>query len=74
LGDAKPSKTKKKQADTDSDDASSDDSANFGKTLQAKRAAKTAMKKKPAKKRNALFEVKWWRIVLGLWFSKFLLI
>ncbi|KAF8513714.1 SNF2 family N-terminal domain-containing protein [Hysterangium stoloniferum] len=67
LGDAKDessSKTKKKKADSDSDDASSDDSANFGKTLLAKRAAKAAPKKKPVKKKDAIFKVKWWRIVL----------
>ena len=47
-------KSKKKQTTLDeSDDDSSDDSV--GKTL----------KKRATKKKDALFRVKWWRIVLG---------
>jgi hypothetical protein len=61
-------KTKKKDAsDSDSDDLdddsdNSDSSAeNFGRTL--------AKKKKPTSKKqakDALFRIKWWRIVLGV--------
>ena len=51
---------KKKKATTHSDDDDSDDSAeHFGRTI----AAKTKKSKSP--KKSALFQVKWWRIVLG---------
>lgn len=56
----------KKQDSSDSDDYSdgddpSDSSANFGKTLTKKPSASS--RKKQAK--DALFRIKWWRIVLG---------
>lgn len=60
------SKSKGKKDSSDSDEASESggsdsDSSAIGKTLVAKK--KTATRKKPAK--DALFRVKWWRIVLG---------
>lgn len=56
------SKAKKDSSDSDggSGSESDSDSSAIGKTLVAK---KKAAAKKPAK--NALFKVKWWRIVLG---------
>jgi hypothetical protein len=48
----------KKKASTLSDDENSDDSAeHFGRTIKSKKS------KSP--KKSALFQVKWWRIVLG---------
>jgi hypothetical protein len=61
-GKGKP-KTKKKEvsdSDDDSDSDASSSSGNFGKTLTKK---KTTSSKKQGK--DALFRVKWWRIVLG---------
>jgi hypothetical protein len=50
---------KKKKAPTLSDDENSDDDAeHFGRTITGK-----AKKKSP--KKSGLFQVKWWRIVLG---------
>jgi hypothetical protein len=53
------SKGKKKKADTDDSDSGSS-SENFGRTLVNKK--KTG---KVKDKKDALFRVKWWRIVLG---------
>jgi SNF2 family DNA or RNA helicase len=51
---------KKKKAAALSDDENSDDSVeHFGRTVAAK------ARKSKAPKKSALFQVKWWRIVLG---------
>jgi hypothetical protein len=51
---------KKKKAAVPSDDDDSDDSVeHFGRTIAAK------AKRSKAPKKSALFQVKWWRIVLG---------
>lgn len=57
---------KKKKSAALSDDENSDDSAeDFGRTI----AAKTKKSKSP--KKSALFEVQWWRIVLGKGYRPF---
>jgi hypothetical protein len=51
---------KKKKATKLSDDDDSDDSVeHFGRTIAGK------AKKSKSPKKSALFQVKWWRIVLG---------
>ncbi|GJJ11146.1 hypothetical protein Clacol_005377 [Clathrus columnatus] len=61
---ASSTKSNKKQEESETINSGSDsgDSSNFGKTLKTKKAEKAAPKKK--KKQKALFNVKWWRIVL----------
>ena len=51
--------TSKKNKSADSDDDSDDSVEHFGRTI----ASKT--KKSKAPKKSALFQVQWWRIVLG---------
>lgn len=61
-------KPKKGPDPEDEAEADSDSSSNFGKALKEAREirAKKAAPKKKAKKLDALFGVKWWRIVLGM--------
>ena len=55
----KPGAKKKKGAALSDDENSDDSIEHFGRTI----AAKTKRTKSP--KKSALFQVKWWRIVLG---------
>jgi SNF2 family DNA or RNA helicase len=58
------SKSKKKAPVDSSDDEldSSDSADHFGRTVASKKAAKA----KAGKKKDALYQLKWWRIVLGI--------
>lgn len=58
---ASAAKAKKSSAESDADGSDSE-AEHFGRTVAAKKG-KTAAKPKP--KVCPLFEVKWWRIVLG---------
>lgn len=52
------SKSKKQSLGSDSEDS---DSSSIGRTIKAK----------PKKVKDALLRVKWWRIVLGLYYIRF---
>ena len=61
---AKSNKSKKTQQDSDSD-AGSDDSVDFRKHLQKNKITVS----RASKKKDALFRLKYWRIVLGDFFA-----
>lgn len=61
---AKTKKKTKEHSESDKESEDSDSSSNFGKTLKQARAKKAPARKK-TKKHCALFDVQWWRVVLG---------
>jgi len=52
-------KSKKNNKSADSDDDSDDSGEHFGRTIASK------ARKSKVPKKSALFQVQWWRIVLG---------
>lgn len=56
------SKSKKKSSVSDEDEDDDEDSETFGRTVKGR---KVSASKKTIKKKDALFHLKWWRVVLG---------